>query len=110
MPALQILSIGLVFRTGYKISDSLARATGAVYRRAWRQIVYAIAVFAGAWIGHIWGIKGVSVGVLLAIILNYSLMTNLSMRYIDISVTDIIKLHFPGLILGVVATVWVLFV
>src|SRR5699024_133220 len=100
VPALQVLSLGLVFRTGYKISDSLARATGAVYRRAWRQIIYALAVFIGAWLGHFAGIFSVSLGVLGAIILNYILMTNLSMKFIDLSFLDIVKTHVPGIILG----------
>lgn len=104
-PALQVLSLGLVFRTGYKISDSLARATGSVYQRAWRQIIYAIAVFTGAWIGHFAGIFGVSLGVLGAIILNYCLMTNLSMKFINLTLFDIIRAHIPGLLLGVLAGV-----
>src|SRR5699024_3306934 len=100
VPALQVLSLGLLFRTGYKISDSLARATGAVYRRAWRQIVYAVLVVTGSWIGHHWGITGVAAGVLFAIFINYALMTNLSMKFIDLTFFDIIKSHIPGLIMG----------
>src|SRR5690606_40788918 len=49
---MQVLAAILVFRTAYKISDCLARATGAVYRRAWRQWVYMIAVFVGAMMGQ----------------------------------------------------------
>jgi len=77
LPA-QILAGTLVFRTAYKISDSLARATGAVYRRAWRQWVYVAAVFGGAWIGHFWGLGGVAYGVSCAILLNFLLMFHLS--------------------------------
>lgn len=110
VPALQVLAVGLVFRTGYKISDSLVRATGAVYRRAWRQIIYALAVFCGAWIGQRWGIVGVSLGVLCAIIINYCLMTNLSMNFINLSVKDIVQSHVPGILLGVVAILSVLLV
>ena len=44
MVPFQIFAAGLIFRTSYKISDSLARAMGTVYRRAWRQAVYAVAV------------------------------------------------------------------
>ena len=43
----QIFAAGLIFRTSYKISDSLARAMGTVYKRAWRQAVYAAAVVIG---------------------------------------------------------------
>src|SRR5204862_423933 len=37
----QILALGMFLRTSYRISDVTARATAAVYHRAWRQLVYA---------------------------------------------------------------------
>lgn len=110
VPALQILSVGLVFRTGYKISDSLVKATGAVYRRVWRQIIYALAVFSGAWIGQHWGIAGVSFGVLCAIIINYCLMTHLSINLIKIPVKDIVHSHVPGIFLGGVVILSILLI
>jgi PST family polysaccharide transporter len=79
----RILAISLVFRTGYKISDSLVRATGAVFRSAWRKVIYAITVFAGAWIGHHWGLVGTAVGVSCAISLHYLLMFHLSLSLLD---------------------------
>ena len=60
----QILGIGMLFRTSYKMSDSIARSTGAVYRRAWRQVIYAALVVVGAWVGQHWGIAGVAWGAL----------------------------------------------
>jgi O-antigen/teichoic acid export membrane protein len=75
----QILAVGTLFRTSYKMSDSLSRATGAVYRRAWRQGVYAFCVIGGAYIGSKWGLVGVSMGVLGAIIINFTLMAQLSL-------------------------------
>src|SRR5699024_4777174 len=85
--------------------ESIARATGAVYKRAWRQVIYAIAVATGAWIGQHWGIEGVAIGVLIAIGINYFLMTNLSMKFINIKVTDIVLLHIPSLYLGIVSLI-----
>src|SRR5439155_1126465 len=35
----QILALGMFLRTSYRISDVTARATAAVYHRAWRQLV-----------------------------------------------------------------------
>lgn len=81
----RILVIVLVFRTSYKMSDSLARATGAIYRRAWRQWIYAGAVFLGAWLGHFWGTPGVAVGVAVGIVLNFFLMLQLSVRLTGVS-------------------------
>lgn len=76
----QIFAAGLLFRTSYKISDSLARAMGTVYRRAWRQAAYAVAVVLGALIGSAFGLTWVALGVTGAIVLNYLLMADLSVR------------------------------
>lgn len=75
----RVLVAFLVFRTSYKACDSLARATGAVFRRAWRQWLYAFAVVLGSWLGlQLGGLTGVALGVGLAILLNYGLMMQLS--------------------------------
>ena len=89
----QILAATLMFRTSYKMSDSLARATGAVYRRAWRQWVYAVAVIVGAAVGTHWGLAGVSVGVGAAIVLNFVLMLQLATRVTSVSWAEVLNLH-----------------
>ena len=81
----QILTLGMFLRTSYRISDVVARATGAVYRRAWRQAVYALCVIAGAWFGRQWGIAGVALGVLGALAVNYLLMASLGLRLAQLS-------------------------
>lgn len=73
----QILCSVLACRTGSKVSDSLSRATGHVYRRAIRQWFYAAAIFCGAFLGHFYGLQGVSVGVATAMVVNYLLMLHL---------------------------------
>ena len=102
---LQILACSLLFRMSYKMSDSLARATGAVYRRAWRQIVYALCVLTGSYIGHFWGLYGVAFGVALALIANFLLMTHLSLQLTHASWLDILKAHKSGITLGVISAV-----
>jgi PST family polysaccharide transporter len=99
----QIFAGGLIFRTSYKISDSLARAMGTVYKRAWRQAVYAVAVVAGALIGSAFGLVWVAVGVTAAIVLNYLLMADLSLRTAPISWAQFVMRQTRGLGLGVVA-------
>ena len=56
-------SLALLVRTTYRVSDALARATGAVYRRAWRHWVHAAAIMGFAWVGQHWGLAALSVGV-----------------------------------------------
>ena len=97
----QILSIGMLFRTSYKMSDALARGTGAVYRRAWRQILYAALVLAGAWIGKQWGMAGVAWGVLGALTINFVLMAELSLGVAGLTWWDFWQIHVPAVRLTV---------
>lgn len=101
----QILIIGMLFRTSYKMSDSLTRATGAVYRRAWRQVAYAVLVVGGAWAGQHWGITGVALGVLVALAVNFTIMAQLSLNLSGITWWDFGKAHAPALMLAAVSGV-----
>lgn len=92
----QVLAVGMLFRTSYKVSASVARATGAVYRSAWRQGVYALLVVAGAWAGQFWGVAGVSLGVLLALAVFFVLMAQLSVRLTSITWRDYVAAHAPA--------------
>jgi O-antigen/teichoic acid export membrane protein len=96
----QILAVGMTFRTSYKMSDSLARATGAVYRRAWRQIVYATLVIAGALIGQRWGLAGVAGGVVIALSVNFALMAQLSLSVVPVTWGQFARAHLPAAALG----------
>jgi O-antigen/teichoic acid export membrane protein len=98
----QILAATLLFRTSYKLSDSLARATGAVYRRAWRQWIYAGAVFAGAFVGHFWGVAGIATGVAGAIIINFTLMLHLSLKLTDLGLAKLARQHFRHLTIALI--------
>src|SRR5438309_3352068 len=97
---LQILGVGMLFRTSCKISDSLVRATGAVHRRTWRQTVYAILVVAGAWVGQHWGVEGVALAVLATLALNFLLMAHLSLCLVGMSWRTFAAAHGAGLALA----------
>ncbi len=101
--AFQILAVGTLFRTSYKMSDSLARSTGVVYRRARRQVVYAILVFAGAYLGQRWGLSGVAAGVLGALLVNFLLMAQLSLDVCQLTWGAFWEAHRPGLVLGLLS-------
>lgn len=99
---LQLLSLGMLFRTSYKISESIARAKGAVYRRAWRQGVYALSVLLGAWVGQHWGLAGVAIGVVGALFINFVLMANLIFSLNPIGLKTFISVHFPAILSSLV--------
>jgi O-antigen/teichoic acid export membrane protein/thymidylate kinase len=97
---LQVLGLGMLFRTGCKVSDSLVRATGAVYRRTWRQVAYAVLVGAGAGVGQFWGVEGVAVAVLATLAVNFFLMAHLALALCEISWHTFAAAHLPGLLLA----------
>jgi len=103
IPPFQVFAIALLFRTSYKMSDSIARATGAVYRRAWRQAIYAALVFAGAWVGSRWGVTGVSVGVLVSLVINFILMADLSLAVAHTTWRRFVEAHVPAVLTAVLA-------
>ena len=97
VPPFQVLALGMMFRTSYRMSDSLARAAGKVYRRAWRHCLYAVLVFLGAWVGHYWGVTGVALGVLGALFLNYIFMASLGLSVAQISWLRFVQAQLPAL-------------
>lgn len=95
---LQFLSLAIMFRISYKISDSLARAKAAVYRRAWRQFIFAAMMTAGSLIGSkYFGLAGVAIGTSLAVTLNYLLMTDLSCRILGLSRYKVLAALYPAI-------------
>jgi PST family polysaccharide transporter len=102
VPPFQVLALGMMFRTSYRMSDSLSRATGKVYRRAWRHGLYAVLVFLGAWIGQHWGLTGVALGVLGALLINYLLMAHLGLSVGKISRLQFAQAQLPALWLTLV--------
>jgi O-antigen/teichoic acid export membrane protein len=93
---LRVLVLGTLFRTSYKISDSLTRALGAVYRRAWRQWSYAALVIGGGVIGQRWGITGVAWVVLFALLANFLLTAHLGTRLVALSWPEYFDAHRPA--------------
>lgn len=101
----QILALGVVARGSYKIDDSLAKALNAMYRRSVRDGIYAAAVVLGALIGLHWGLVGVAVGVLGAVILNYILALQMSMNLLNCPWSQVLKALSPTIYPTVVVAV-----
>ncbi len=106
----QILVIGTIMRSNAGLSDTLVKAKGAVYSRAWRQAIYAVSVIGGAIIGQNWGLVGVAVGVLAALVTNAALMAQLSLKLTGLGWRKFAQIHLrASLLAGVVlAESWVL--
>lgn len=89
----QILAIGMLFRTSYKMSSTLALSVGAVYRNAWLQALYAFLVIGGAWVGQHWGLPGVAWGVLFALAAHFLLLSQLGLQLMSMSWQDFLAAH-----------------
>ena len=100
----KIFAFTMLFRTSYKMGDSLCRSSGIVFQRALRQVVFAALIVAGTWIGHYQGIVGVTVGVSIAIALNFLSMAQLSLRVTKMKWSTFFMVHVPAMVLtGVTA-------
>ena len=96
----QVLAAGMVLHTTSKLGDSLVRATGAVYRRAWRQVVFAALVIVGSVIGQRWGIVGVACAAMFALSVNFLLMAQLSVSMAEMPWRDFWGAHLPALLVA----------
>jgi len=96
----QLLALGVLPRVSYKIDNSLAKAMGAVYQRSARDALYAVAVVGGAIIGLRWGLPGVAVGVLGAVILNNVSAFRMSLRLLGCSFSEYVQAQLPGLVIA----------
>lgn len=93
---LRLLSVSLLARTSYKLSDTMSRALGLVYARAARQLVYAVLVVVGALVGQRWGVSGVAAGVAVAVIANFGLMAHLVLEATGIGWPAFAAAHARG--------------
>lgn len=97
----QILAVAMFWRIGYLVGGVVARSTGAVYRLAWRNAVYAGLVVFGAWAGHYLGLPGTAAGVCVALLANYLLTSQLANALIAISWREFWAEHARPLLLAV---------
>jgi PST family polysaccharide transporter len=91
----RILAIALFFRTGYKLSDTIVHARGAVYASAWRKWLYAATVAGGAWIGQTWGLGGVAAGVGGALLVHFFVMLGLTLSLAGLPWRAYVRLQAP---------------
>ncbi|MCB0760863.1 MAG: lipopolysaccharide biosynthesis protein [Flavobacteriales bacterium] len=114
VPVVRVLFIGVAIRSLIKLSDAVVRALKAVYRASLIKFVFLILVCVGTYFGLSYGLVGVAWGIVVAIALQFGIMTALSLRLINTPAGAMISKLVPGLILGLVVmlasllAVWVL--
>ena len=99
----RILCLGMYFRVGYKISATVLESMGHVFIHARKEGVYAFLVVAGSLLGQHWGIFGVSVAVLLALLVHFLLLSWSGALRLALTPRQFLSLHTQGLLLGLLS-------
>ena len=95
---LTILAAGMFFRVGYKVAYSAAISTGAVYRSLWRQAIYSLLVVGGCLVGQSFGLAGVATAVLIALTVEFALMTQLAANILALTLGQVVRLLIPSIV------------
>lgn len=98
----RILILALACRILINISDTLVRATGAVYASAIRKAVLAVLIVFGSWVGQHWGLSAVAVAVDISLLIGFLMMLQLSLKILECKLTECIYIYGHGLLLGLI--------
>lgn len=99
----QILAFSGFFRAGYRFSEAFARAKGAIYQRAWRHGIYGVTMIVASLLGSQFGVQGVALAALIAIVIHYMTVAQLAGDILSISATQLCHAHVKGAATGGVA-------
>jgi PST family polysaccharide transporter len=105
----QFMALGLFFRSGYNVGAAVSKGAGEVHRLAIRQWIYPVLVVLAAWMGAARGVAGIAAAVVLAIIVHFIMVTQLSLHCSSLRARDFAIAHVPAAILAMVVggVVWV---
>ncbi len=98
----QILTIGMLFRASYKVSASLLRATGKIYQFAWRQFIFGFMVLFCVFWGKKWGLSGVATGVIIAVFINFLLLTQFALKMTIVNIKEFLNAHFQAFLIAII--------
>lgn len=97
-----ILSVGIFARTCYKIAGTAGNGLGLAYRNVASQTLYAVCVVGGAAVGAQWGVNGVAVSTLLAIVIVFTSLNHTVLQAVGLSWKSLALAVAPGLFTGLV--------
>ena len=103
----RILLVILTCRILISISDTLVRATGAVYASAARKAILAVLIIVGSLTGRHWGLPGVAVSVDISLLIGFFMMLKLSGDILGYKLTDCLQVYRHGIMLGLALAVFI---
>lgn len=100
--ALKVLAIGMFFRAGYKTGMAVLKARGRVYLAAGLQGLYATLVIGGALVGAQYGLVGISVGAVIAVVVFFFLGTGAALWETGGGMGPLLRAMAPGVVVALV--------
>jgi len=82
IPVFRILAFGGILRTTLSYSGAIAQATGFIYKEAFQQLIYFLLLGGGALLAVRFGIEGVAVAVVAALIWMFLAQSSLALKII----------------------------
>ena len=98
---LQILAISIAVRPYLTAAALLAKSVGRMRERAIAQIAFACGVLLSIAGLHPWGLAGIAVGILVAMLLRAAFMIWLSARILDLPIPRLLASLVPGILVTV---------
>lgn len=102
IPIVQIMAISIFFLITARIGSTVAKSLGDVYRRAWRDLAYAIYIVIAVYIGAKWGVKGAALAVSIGTVINYLLAYLQVYDLTKVKHIEFLMNHSLGLFLGII--------
>ena len=99
IPIVKAMSFVVFFLITTRISSTIAKSLGDVYRRAWRTLFYAILVLIGVYIGSRWGVVGVAIAVVLVKLIDYTLAFAQVAMLTSVKYFQFLEAHILGVVL-----------
>lgn len=100
--ALTILSVAGIFKSSVVLTSPVTQSTANVYSEAWRQLVFAILLTAGAIYAIRFGIEGVSLAVMLSSIWLYFSMAQIAIKILKSTWKKYMLSQTPGLLISII--------
>ena len=101
----QILCLGGPLMAMMRVFGAVSHARGSVFSECSRQVIYLIFVAAALWSLFSFGLEGLAVAVVLAIVARYFLLAQLALELARVKWRQFFAAHVPGIVLGAVVAV-----
>ncbi|MEN9334532.1 MAG: polysaccharide export protein [Bacteroidota bacterium] len=99
---LQFLFFAVIFRTLNRVSDALLRAVDATFSASWIKAIYVMMMFVACWVGAIWGMKCIAMGIALSTAIHFMMGAWKGQQLIEGSFGQLLAITWNGWRLGII--------